>query len=413
MNALDRCFNIADVREAAKRRLPRGIFEFIDRGTEDDQAVANNRAAFERMRLLPRVAVDVSKRSTRTALFGTDIAMPLAIAPTGAAGLVWYQGELELARAAADVGIPFTLATRATTSIEDIARLAGGRLWFQLYIWRQREMSHELVERAQRAGFEALVVTLDVPVQPNREYNLRNGFSLPLKLTSRGMVDILTHPRWLFGTMGRYLATTGMPRYENQAGAYRENITGGNSARAAGMRGDDVSWSDVALLRKRWKGTLLVKGILTTEDAEAALENGADGVIVSNHGGRCLDSSVAPLEVLPEIVAAVGKRATVLLDGGIRRGSDIAKAVALGASAVLCGRPGLYGMGMAGRPGAKRVLDILQTELSTTLGMLGRPAIAELDASIVHRHEDFAAHPGNGPVDAPTTRPSRFSVLAG
>lgn len=384
MSKLDRCYNVADVREAAQRRLPRGIFEFIDRGTEDDVAVANNRAAFERLRLLTRVGVDVSTRSTRTTLFGRDIEMPLAVAPTGAAGLVWYQGELELARAAADAGIPFTLATRAMTSIEDIARLAGGTLWFQLYVWRQREMSYELVERARRAGFQALVVTLDVPVQPNREYNQRNGFSLPLKLSARSVADMLAHPRWLTATMGRYLATTGMPRYENQAGALREKVTGGKTVQAQGMRGDDVTWRDIALLRKRWKGTLMVKGILTPEDAEAAVAHGADAVIVSNHGGRCLDSTVAPIAALPAVVDAVGRRAPVLVDGGIRRGSDIAKAVALGASAVLCGRPGLLGMAAAGRPGARRVFDILQAELSTTLGMLGRPGIDQLDASMIH-----------------------------
>ena len=388
MTLLDRLYNLSDVRDAAQSRLPKGVFEFIDRGTEDEDGLANNRAAFLRVKLLTRAAVDVSGRSTACTLFGKESAMPLVIAPTGAAGLVWYHGELELARAAAEFGVPFTLATRSMTSIEDIARLAGGTLWFQLYIWTQRELSYQLVDRAQAAGYKALVVTLDVPVMPNREYNRRNGFSLPWAPNARSIADMLQHPRWLIGTMGRYLATTGMPRYENHSGEYREKIT-----KAKALRGDNVTWDDIALLRRRWKGTLIVKGILRAEDAVAAVLAGADAVVVSNHGGRCLDSAVATLDVLPEIVTAVSRDARVLLDSGVRRGSDIVKALALGASAVMSGRPCLYGLGVAGRPGAGKVLQLLQSEMSTTMGMLGTPRVANIDDGLIYRRPVFQNNP--------------------
>ena len=388
MTLIDRLYNLSDVRDAAQSRLPKGVFEFIDRGTEDEDGLANNRAAFRRVKLRTRAAVDVSGRSTACTLFGQESAMPLVIAPTGAAGLVWYHGELELARAAAEFGVPFTLATRSMTSIEDIARLAGGTLWFQLYIWTQRELSYQLVDRAQAAGYKALVVTLDVPVMPNREYNRRNGFSLPWAPNARSIADMLQHPRWLIGTMGRYLATTGMPRYENQSGEYREKITQGKA-----LRGDNVTWDDIALLRRRWKGTLIVKGILRAEDAVAAVLAGADAVVVSNHGGRCLDSAVATLDVLPEIVSAVSRDARVLLDSGVRRGSDIVKALALGASAVMSGRPCLYGLGVAGRPGAEKVLQLLQSEMSTTMGMLGTPRVANIDDELIYRRPVFHNNP--------------------
>jgi len=376
--------NLADVREAARRRLPRGIFEFIDRGAEDDDALANNREAFRRIRLRPRVLVDVSGRSAATTLFGRPQAMPLAIAPTGAAGLVWFEGELELARAAAAAEVPFTLATRSLASIESVAEAAaGGTLWFQLYVWAERALSYALVERAERAGFHALVVTVDVPVTPNREYNRRNGFSLPFRPSGRALLDMARHPRWLVGTMGRYLATTGMPRYENQPGQRRQRITQGEPA-VRSMRSDDLTWDDIRELRRRWPRALIVKGLLRAEDALRAVECGADAVVVSNHGGRCLDSAVAPIDALPEIADAVGHRAVVLMDGGVRRGGDIVKALALGASAVLAGRPTLYGTAIGGRAGAAHVLDLLRAEMLTVMAQLGCRSIADIGPDLVH-----------------------------
>ena len=366
MSALAGCYNVEDVRQRARQRLPRGIFEFIDRGAEDDAAVANNRRAFLDTKLRTRVAVDVSARSTKTELFGSNLGLPLAIAPTGAAGLVWYRGELELARAAAAAGIPFTLASRSLTTIEDIAEHAGGTLWFQLYFWAKREMSMALVDRAYAAGFKALLITLDVPVDPNREFNRNNGFALPFTLTGRGAFDMLTHPRWMSGVIGRYMLDGGMPQFEAPAKA------------------DNVTWNAVADLRRRWDRTLMVKCILSAEDAIRAVDCGADAVVVSNHGGRCLDSAAASIDVLPEVVAAVGHRAKVLLDSGVRRGSDIVKALSLGACMVLSGRPGLWGLSVDGQAGAGKVLSILREEMLTTMGQVGCASIDQLGPHLVH-----------------------------
>ena len=366
MSVLADCYNIEDVRQRARQRLPRGIFEFIDRGAEDDAAIANNQRAFLDTKLRTRVAVDVSTRSTKTDLFGSSLGMPLAIAPTGAAGLVWYRGELELARAAAAAGIPFTLASRSLTTIEDIAEHAGGTLWFQLYIWSRRDMSMALVDRAHAAGFKALLITLDVPVDPNREFNRKNGFALPFTLTGRGVRDMLAHPRWLSGVIGRYMLNGGMPQFEAPAKA------------------DNVTWDAVADLRKRWDRPLMVKGILSAEDAVRAVDCGADAVVVSNHGGRCLDSAAASLDVLPEVVAAVGDRAKVLLDSGVRRGSDIVKALSLGACMVLSGRPGLWGLSVDGQTGAGKVLSILREEMLTTMGQVGCASTDQLGPHLVH-----------------------------
>ncbi len=380
--SLDQALNIEDVRDLARQRLPRGIFEFIDRGAEDDEAVRENREAFRRLKLRTRALVDVSRRSTDTTLLGSAVTMPVAIAPTGAAGLVWVQGELELARGAAKAGVPFTLATRSMTSIEDIAEKAGGTLWFQLYVWADRALSYALVDRAEKAGFQALLVTVDVPVAPNREYNRKNGFSLPFNPGPRAMLDIALHPRWLMGVMGRYLMTTGMPRYENQPGETKLRITKG-AENLPSTRSDNLSWDDIRELRRRWPRQLLVKGILRPEDALRAIECGADGVVVSNHGGRCLDSAIAPIDALPAIADAVGHRGTVLMDGGVRRGGDVVKALARGAQGVLMGRPGLYGTALAGADGAAHVLGIIRKEMLTVLAQTGCPTIADIGPDLL------------------------------
>jgi isopentenyl diphosphate isomerase/L-lactate dehydrogenase-like FMN-dependent dehydrogenase len=380
MSSLADIYNIADIRSRARGRLPKGIFEFIDRGAEDDEAIRTNLEAFRRIKLRPQVLVDVSKRSTATRLFGRELGMPLAIAPTGAAGLVSFRGELALARAAAEAQIPFTLATRSMSSIEDLAG-AGGVLWFQLYMWRERAKSHELVERVNQAGIDALIVTLDVPVAPNREFNRRNGFTFPFKRSARSIVDMLRHPRWLAGVIGRYYANGGMPKYESHPG-----IT------------NDLTWDDIRELRKRWPRTLMVKGILRPEDAVKAVALGVDGIIVSNHGGRCLDASIATIDTLPDIVNAVGAKATVLVDGGIRRGTDIVKALALGAASVLSGRPCLYGLAVSGEAGAKKVLSIFRDELSTVMGQVGCPTVGAIGPHILSRGEPAGGQRGR-PVD--------------
>ena len=377
MTRLARCHNVADLREAARRRLPRFVFEFMDRGTEDEVALRLNRAGFERLRLRPDVLVDVSRRSLAVELFGKPSSLPLAMSPTGAAGLCWHEGEVALAKAAARAGVPFALSTTAITSMERVASAAGGRLWFQLYMWRDRALSYELVSRARAAGYEALILTVDTPVGPNREYNLRNGFSVPFNPSLRSTWDLARHPAWLINTLGKYLRTTGMPRHENYPAQFQRSITSDPQTKMA-MKNDSMSWADIPRLRDIWPGTLMIKGILRAEDAVRAVEQGADAIIVSNHGGRNLDSSIAPIDALPEIAAAVAGRCTVLLDSGVRRGSDIVKAVALGADAVLVGRPVLYGIAAAGEAGALHAVELLRNELDKTMAFTGCNTMADL-----------------------------------
>jgi (S)-mandelate dehydrogenase len=394
MSKLDRCYNIADLRAAAQRRLPRGVFEFVDRGSEDEVALRNNRAAFERIKLKHRALVDVSGRSMATTLFGKPVSMPMAIAPTGAAGLCWHEGELELAKAAAQAKIPFTLATGAMTSMEKIAEQAGpavgGRLWFQLYVWKQRELSYQLIERAKAAGFEALIVTTDTIVPPNREYNDRNGFLLPFYPTMRFTLDVMRHPTWVANVLLKYLTTIGMPRNENFPEPYRHRVTSNDPARAQVMRQDSLSWDDIRTFRKMWPGILMLKGVNRPDDAVKALDYGVDGLIVSNHGGRNMDSAVATIDALPDIAEAVNDRATVILDSGVRRGSDIAKALALGAKAVLTGRVTLFGTAVAGQAGAAKAISIIRNELDKTMAYTGCRAVDEITPDIF-----FGASEGN------------------
>ena len=375
-------YNLHDMRELARRRLPKGVFEYIDRGAEDEVALRENRLAFDRIRVLPRVLCDVTARTAASTLFGQPVAMPVAVAPTGSAGLVWYQGELELAKAAADIGIPFTLATNAMTSIETIAKEAGGRLWFQLNMFADRGVSRVLVERAERNGFEALVLTADCSVVPNREYNARNGFTVPFRLSARSAVDMLAHPRWLLSVMGRYLTGSGMPKFENYPPELRTRVTSFSTSKSA-ARCEDLSWDDVRMLRELWPRKLVIKGILRADDAVKAAELGADAIVVSNHGGRTVDSAVAPIEALPAIAEALGGRMTLLLDSGVRRGSDVLKACALGADAVLIGRPTLFGAALAGRAGALQTLALLKTEIEREMGLTGCARVEDFAANVM------------------------------
>jgi (S)-mandelate dehydrogenase len=381
MAALDDCYNVFDLRDAARRKLPKAVFEFVDRSTEDEIALRNNRAAFERIRMRHRALVDVSGRSTKTTLFGKEISAPMAIAPTGAAGLCWYEGELELAKAAAKMKIPFTLATGAMTSMEKIAREANFRLWFQLYVWKQRELSHQLIERAKNNGFEALIVTTDTIVSPNREYNARNGLDLPFTPTMRFTRDILQRPVWFTNVLLKYLTTIGMPRNENYPEPYRRKI-GSDTFRHEVMRQDSLNWDDIKVFRDMWPGILMLKGINRPDDALKAVSAGVDGIVVSNHGGRNMDSAAATIDMLPEIAEAVGDKITVLLDSGIRRGSDIVKAVALGAKCVLTGRATLYGTAVGGEKGATKAINIIQTEMDKTMAYTGCNRVDEITTDI-------------------------------
>ena len=381
MSRLDRCYNIADLRLQALKHLPKGVFQYIDRGAEDEVALADNRQVFRDLKLRTRFMVDLTDRDMGIDLLGKRSNLPMAIAPTGIAGLAWYQGELALAKAAAAKGIPFTLATGSITSMETIAREAGGRLWFQLYMWKEEDLSYQLVARARDAGFEALIVTIDGALGNNREYNKRNGFSIPFSISARSVTDMATHPRWLLGVMGRYLMTTGMPRHENYPAKYAHRITSGAGG-GSPMRHHAMTWKDIQKMRQFWPGKLIIKGILRKEDAVRAVEFGADAVVVSNHGGRALDAAAPTLDILPEVVDAVGGKTTIFLDSGIRRGSDMVKALALGANAVLTGRATLYGIGTAGQAGAEKALSIIKTEFEKTMAYVGCRRVSELSHDV-------------------------------
>ena len=350
---------------------------------------------FDRIKFKPRTLVDVSKRTQEISLFGHTQKMPICVAPTGTAGLMWHEGEIALARAAKAAGIPFCLATGSMTAMERVAAEAGGRLWFQLYMWPDKSMSHKLVERARAAGFEALVVTVDGAVSPNREYNLRSGFTIPFTFTRKNITDVLMHPRWLFSVLARYIMTTGMPRYENYPSEIRYKVTAAPMGRSQ-MKNDSLNWEDLKVLREIWPGTLIVKGIAHPQDAILAADCGADGVVVSNHGGRNLDGSMAPLEALPDVVDAVGKRITVMVDSGFRRGSDVVKGLALGAHAVLVGRAPLYGVAAGGEAGAARALELLREEISRVMALVGARDVAELGPEFLHFTDSSFRRPATG-----------------
>jgi L-lactate dehydrogenase (cytochrome)/(S)-mandelate dehydrogenase len=353
------------------------VFEFIDRGTEDEVSLRHNSAALQEIRLRPRTLVDVSGRTQAVELMGEQQKMPIAIAPTGSAGLAWYEGEIALARAAVAAGIPFTLATGSMTAMEKVAAEAGGTLWFQLYMWPDRTLSHKLIDRARAAGFEGLVVTVDSPVPPSREYNLHNGFTLPFSITRRNASDMISHPRWLLTVLGRYLVNTGMPRYQNYPTEMKQKITALPMGRSMALN-DTLTWDDLRELRRLWPHKLLAKGVLTAEDAKLAADCGVDAVVVSNHGGRVVDGTRAPIEILPEVVDAVGKRIDVIVDSGFRRGTDIVKALALGARAVFIGRATLYGIAAGGEAGAAHAIALLREEIDRAMALLGCRDIAAL-----------------------------------
>lgn len=370
---------LQDFRRAARRRLPRLAFDFIDGGADAELSLRRNEDAFARRALRPRQLVGVASRELETTVLGEQLRLPVMIAPTGTARLAGPGGEVAGARAAARAGIVFILSTMSSDSIEEVAQAASGPLWFQLYLWRQRDLAERMIGRAQAAGYRALVVTVDVPLVGNRVRDLHNGFKMPPRIEPRTALDMLRHPRWLaqapsaikFGNLADSgAATTGGP----MAHAKLINDLLSNP----GSTWDDLHW-----LRERWDGPLVIKGILTADDAERAVQAGVDGIVVSNHGGRQLDGTVGTLDALEEVALAVGDRVELLLDGGIRRGTDIVKALALGARACLIGRPWLFGLAAGGEQGVVDVLEILRTELDRALALLGRPTIAELDSSVL------------------------------
>jgi len=375
MNALQ---NFDDFRARAKRRLPRMLFEYIDRGSEDEQALRALRTGLDAIRFAPRVLTGMDAPDTRCQYLDQTCPLPLVIAPTALAALVCHDGEAKLARAAGRTGVPFTVSTQSVTTIETIRAAAPDTtLWFQLYLWQDREQSYSLLERVRGAGVSTLVVTVDTPVAPNREYNVKNGFAVPFRPSARAAADALRHPAWLFGVLLRYLCRDGMPSYGHYPQAFRHNILSAAQSRALALA-HRLTWDDIKRLRDVWPGRLIVKGILHRDDAAQALAAGMDGIVVSSHGGRNLDCAVTPTEVLADIVAAVNDAIPVFADSGVRRGSDVAKYLALGATAVWIGRAPLWGLAAAGEAGADWLLARLAHELQCTMTLLGAADMAAL-----------------------------------
>lgn len=370
--------NHEELRELAKRRLPRGLFEYIDRGTEDENALRRNRHALDAVRIKPRVLTGGRARTQAISLFGETHETPMIVAPTAFAGLVWYRGEIELAKAAGANGMPFCASTDAITAVEDIAA-SGGSTWLQLYLWDKEEFTRDFLKRAWDSGVRTLVVTCDNAVASNREYNTRNGFGMPFRFSARNVGDVALHPRWAVGVFARYLATGRVPAFANHPAEYRSNIFK-NKGLGYNL---DFGWEDIRRLRDLWKGNLVLKGLLRVDDAILAAKHGADGIVVSNHGGRNLDSAVAPIEVLADIVDAVGERITVIADSGVRRGSDIFKLLAAGAKAVMLGRVLLYGTAVGGMSGASHTIGILRRELEVAMGMSGCRDLCQVDRNLI------------------------------
>jgi (S)-mandelate dehydrogenase len=379
MAELERAVNIEDLRRIARRRLPRAIFDFFDGGAEDETTLRDNRAAFERVRLLPRVLVNVSKVDTRVSLFGRETTVPLAIAPTGGISAGRYGAELILARAAKAWGVPFTMATPSAFTIERVAQEVGGRLWFQLYCVRDLEFRAQLVRRAKDAGYEAILVTVDLPVSGKRERDPRNGFHTPYSPNWRNSKDVVFKPAWALDML-----RNGLPGMANLEGYRFSAPSGTDIVTAVGREMDaGLDWEYIKRLRDQWPGKLLLKGVERPDDAERAAALGCDGVVVSNHGGRQLDGAAATLDALPEISRTAGSRMTVLLDGGVRRGVDILKARALGAHAVLTGRATLFGAMAGGEAGARRALEILSSELVRAMQLCGARSIGEIGPELI------------------------------
>ncbi|WHS30272.1 alpha-hydroxy acid oxidase [Brucella sp. NM4] len=377
MNSL---LNAAEYREAARRFLPKGLFEYIDRGTEDELALGNLRQDLDRIRLEPRVLRGTTEPDLSTTMLGKKYSTPIVIAPTALAGMLAYQGEGQLARAGAATGIPYCAATQAISSIGEIrSASADADLWFQLYVWKNRELTRQLLARARDHGIDTLVVTTDTPVGPKREYNQRNRFAVPFKVTLKGTADVALHPRWFASVMLRYLLTSGMPTYGNYPPEFRGSLTRAAIQKDVALE-SNLTWDDIDQLRSWWGGKLILKGILSPEDAEQAVKTGIDGLVISAHGGRNLDIAPTPVQVLPSIRQAVGNRLQLLADSGVMRGTDILKLIALGADGVMIGRLPLWGLASGGEQGAKALFDMLLQELRLAMIMLGTQTLDDLRA---------------------------------
>lgn len=390
---LARAANVDDLRAMAKRRLPGGVFDYIDGAAEDELCIARNSAGFRDLEFRPRVLRDVSAIDTTTTVLGRETPMPLVLSPTGFSRIADPQGELAVARAAARASLPYTLSTMSTRSIEEVAdagasAAADPRQWFQVYVWKDRGLVKELLDRARDAGYEAIMITVDTAVLGRRERDVRRGFTLPPKIGLDTIVDGAIHPSWTWA-----FVRSEPIRFANVVGSDTEDGSDAVSLADHVHRQFDqsLSWDDIAWFRANWDGPVVVKGVQTVDDARLAADQGVQAVALSNHGGRQLDSAPAPIELVAPVVDAVGDRVEVYCDGGVRRGSDIVKAVALGATAVMIGRAYLYALGAAGERGVDWVLDFLDAGLRQTMALTGVRTIDDIDASLVrHRNDPIA-----------------------
>jgi L-lactate dehydrogenase (cytochrome) len=371
--------NVEDLRVLAQRRVPRMFYDYADSGSWTETTYRENSAQFQRIKLRQRVAVNLEGRSLRTTMVGQDVAMPVALAPTGLTGMQHADGEILAARAAEKFGVPFTLSTMSICSLEDVAAHTTRPFWFQLYVMRDRAFVERLIERAKAARCSALMLTLDLQILGQRHKDLKNGLSAPPRLTLPNLLNMMTKPRWSLGML-----RTPRRRFGNIVGhvAGVEDMSS-LSEWTARQFDPTLNWNDVEWIKKRWGGPLILKGIMDVEDARLAADSGADALVVSNHGGRQLDGAPAAIEALPAIVDAVGSRIEVWIDGGIRSGQDVLKAIALGARGTLIGRAFLYGLGALGEAGVTKCLEIIARELDLTMAFCGRRDIRAVDRSIL------------------------------
>jgi L-lactate dehydrogenase (cytochrome) len=377
-----RILSLADFETAARRRLPRMVFGFVAGASETDAAMRDASNAFTDYAFVPRVLRNVAGRTTATQLLGRRYAAPFGIAPMGAAALCAYRADLAFARAAARADIPTVLSAASLVRLEEVRR-EGPTAWYQAYLAGDPARIEPLIDRVEAAGYDTLVVTADIPVPANRENNVRTGWSIPLKPGPKLVWDALAHPGWLFGTVARTFARHGMPHFENMEATRGPPVLSATLVRNMERR-DELAWTHLELIRRRWRGALVVKGLLAPEDARIARETGADGIIVSNHGGRQLDHAIAPLRVLPEIVAQAQDMA-VMLDGGIRRGTDVLKALALGAQFVFLGRPFMYAAAVGGEAGLTHAIALLSAEIDRDMALLGIRDLAEIGPAFLRR----------------------------
>lgn len=370
---------VEDLRNIARNRVPKMFFEYAESGSYSEQTLRWNREDLQKIRLKQKVLTDVSKRDTKTTIADKEVNVPLVLAPIGLCGMQHANGEILAARAAAEAGIPFTLSTMSVCSIEDVATETNKPFWFQLYVMKDREFIRNLIARAAAAKCSALVLTVDLQILAQRHRDIKNGLSVPPKMKFENIVDIMTKPGWAFKILG-----TKRRSFGNLVGHVKGLTDAGSlGAWTAEQFDPALNWEDVKWIRNLWKGKLIIKGIMETSDARLAIEHGADGIVVSNHGGRQLDGAPSSISALPKIVDAVGHRTEILFDGGIRSGQDLMRALALGAKGALIGRAFVYGLGAGGQEGVKATIDCIRKELDMTMALCGVNSIKEIDKRVL------------------------------